>query len=100
MEFSDKLRTLIEDRNFTQKRVALDLNIAPSTMGGYVQGSSEPDFATLVRIAEYFNVSTDYLLGKPSDKTTDADEEELLRIYRSMKEDYRRIYIKQGKAFI
>ena len=69
-------------------------------MGGYVQGSSEPDFDTLIRIAEYFNVSTDYLLNRLSKNTVDQDEEELLRVYRSMKKEYRQIYIEQGKAFL
>lgn len=100
MKFSDKLRMLIEERNLTQKQVAIDLNVAASTMGGYVQGSSEPDFDTLIRIAEYFNVSTDYLLNRLSKNTVDQDEEELLRIYRSMEKEYRQIYIEQGKAFL
>jgi transcriptional regulator with XRE-family HTH domain len=100
MKFSDKLRMLIEERNLTQKQVALDLNVAASTMGGYVQGSSEPDFDTLLKIAEYFNVSTDYLLGRLSETTVDASEEELLRVYRSMKSEYKPIYIRQGKSFI
>ena len=100
MKFSDKLRMLIEERNLTQKQVAIDLNVAASTMGGYVLGSSEPDFDTLIRIAEYFNVSTDYLLNRLSKNTVDQDEEELLRVYRSMKKEYRQIYIEQGKAFL
>ena len=100
MKFSDKLRMLIEERNLTQKQVAIDLNVAASTMGGYVQGSSEPDFDTLIRIAEYFNVSTDYLLNRLSKNTVDQDEEELLRVYRSMEKEYRQIYIEQGKAFL
>ena len=100
MKFSDKLRMLIEERNLTQKQVAIDLNVSASTMGGYVQGSSEPDFDTLIRIAEYFNVSTDYLLNRLSKNTVDQDEEELLRVYRSMEKEYRQIYIEQGKAFL
>ena len=68
MNFSYKLRSLIEERNLTQKQVAIDLNIAPSTMGGYVQGSSEPDFETLKRLANYFDVSTDYLLNIYTEK--------------------------------
>lgn len=69
MNFSYKLRSLIEERNLTQKQVANDLNIAPSTMGGYVQGISEPDFATLKRLATYFEVTTDYLLNMHTNKT-------------------------------
>ena len=56
MDFGVILRELIEERDLTQKQVAHDLNIAPSTMGGYVQGTSEPDFNTLKRLARYFNL--------------------------------------------
>lgn len=100
MKFSDKLRNLIEERNLTQKKVANDLNIAPSTMGGYVQGSSEPDFDTLRRIAEYFNVSTDYLLGVKSTNCNCTGEDELLRIFRSLTNTQQNIFIEQGKVFV
>lgn len=66
MKFSDKLSLLIEECNLTQKRVANDLNIAPSTMGGYVQGSSEADFETLKRLAQYFDLTTDYQAKLPT----------------------------------
>ena len=100
MKFCDKLRSLIEERNLTQKQVATDLNIAPSTMGGYVQGSSEPDFETLKTIANYFDVSTDYLLNIPDKKSADEMEDELLRVFRSMSMEHKKIYIEQGKVFI
>lgn len=100
MKFSDKLRFLIEERNLTQKQVAQDLNIAPSTMGGYVQGMSQPDFDTLKVLAEYFDVTTDYLLDVPTKKTNNELENELLRVFRSIPNEYKTIYIKQGKAFI
>ena len=89
MNFSEKLRLLIDEENITQKQFANDLNIAPSTIGGYVQGISEPDFETLKRIALYFNVSADYLL-----------EEELLRVFRSMTIEQQQLYIEQGKVFV
>ena len=38
MKFSEKLRLLIDEFDITQKQFANDLNIAPSTIGGYVQG--------------------------------------------------------------
>lgn len=100
MKFSGKLRFLIEERNLTQKQIAQDLNIAPSTMGGYVQGMSQPDFDTLKELAEYFDVTTDYLLDVPTKKTNNELENELLRVFRSMPNEYKTIYIKQGKAFI
>lgn len=100
MKFSDKLRLLIEERSLTQKQVAQDLNIAPSTMGGYVQGMSQPDFETLKILANYFEVTSDYLLDIPCKKTNNALEEELLRVFRSISDENKSIYIEQGKAFI
>lgn len=100
MKFSDKLRSLIEERNLTQKQVAKDLNIAPSTMGGYVQGISEPDFETLKRLAQYFDVSSDYLLNIPTNKSNGFMEDELLRVFRSMTAEQQSLYIEQGKVFV
>jgi len=100
LSFSDKLRTLIEEKDYTQKRVATDLNIAPSTMGGYVQGSSEPDFETVRRLAKYFDVSADYLLGIPADKAKNYLEDELLRVFRSMTVEQQKLYVEQGKVFV
>ena len=100
MNFSKKLRLLIDEENITQKQFANDLNIAPSTIGGYVQGISEPDFETLKRIALYFNVSSDYLLNIPENKINNLAEEELLRVFRSMTNEQQQLYIEQGKVFV
>ena len=100
MNFCDKLRCLIEERNLTQKRVATDLNIAPSTIGGYVQGSSEPDFETLKILADYFDVSTDYLLNVKTGNVNNFLEDELLRVFRSMTTEQQSLFIEQGKVFV
>lgn len=100
MKFCDKLRSLIEERNLTQKQAAKDLNIAPSTMGGYVQGISEPDFETLKRLSEYFGVSCDYLLNIHADKSNSFLEDELLRVFRSMTSEQQVLFIEQGKVFV
>lgn len=42
MSFGDNLRALIEERDITQKELAKKLNIAPSTLGSYVQNVREP----------------------------------------------------------
>lgn len=100
MNFGDTLRELIEERDTTQKQVATDLNIAPSTIGGYVQNTSEPDFNTLKLIARYFNVTTDYLLDFHVEKMTSRQEDDILRIVRSLTEEQRELYLEQGKAFL
>ncbi len=100
MNFGDGLRTLLEERNITQKQLAADLNIAPSTIGGYVQNSSEPDFETLKRLARYFDISADYLLDYRFGKAATRQEDDLLRVFRSLSAEQRELYLEQGKVFI
>lgn len=100
MKFGDILRNLINDRNITQKQLASDLNIAPSTLGNYIQDSREPDFQTLKDIANYFNVTVDYLIDNRSPYTKSRNEEEILRIYRSLSPEQQDLYLEQGKAFL
>lgn len=100
MSFGNNLRTLIEERNMTQKELAVHLNIAPSTMGSYVQNTREPDFSTLKLLAEYFDVSIDYLLDYCPGKTNTHQENELLRVFRSLSEQQQYICIEQCKVFV
>ena len=100
MPFYDILRNLIDERGLTQKQLAQDLEIPVSTLGGYVQGTSEPDFETLKLFANYFNVSADYLLNLKIGNTQSGLENELLRIFRSLSTEQQELYLEQGKAFI
>ena len=87
MSFGDNLRTLIEERDITQKELARQLNIAPSTLGSYVQNVREPDFSTLKLLADYFDVSIDYLIDHYQKKTDTRQEQELLRVFRSLTDE-------------
>lgn len=100
MVFSEKLRMLIDERDLTQKELASMLKIPASTLGGYVQGTSEPDFQTLKIIASFFKVSIDYLLDYDSKGNISSREGELLRAFRSLSNEQQDLYIEQGKAFI
>lgn len=100
LEFHQILRSLIEEHNITQKQLAADLNIAASTVGSYVQGVREPDFSILMRLAEYFHVSTDYLLGYRLKSNITPQEENLLQIFRALSREQQELYLEQGKAFL
>lgn len=76
-----KLRKLRENSKLFQKDISKDLNISTSTIGMYEQGRREPDNSTLKKIANYFGVSTDYLLDneKKNAKEDEIREREALR---------------------
>ena len=100
MQFGDILRWLIDENELTQKQLAADLHMATSTLGNYVRNLREPDYATLKRIADYFNVTTDYLLGHhPKPGAIDL-EDTLLRVFRQLPPAQQHIFIEQGKAAV
>ena len=59
-----RLRALREQRNISQLKLSLDLNINQNTLSRYETGVREADYSTLIKIADYFNVSIDYLLER------------------------------------
>lgn len=68
-----RLRDLRESRNIAQAEVARQLNLAKSTIAGYESNSTSPSLDSLCVLAEFYNVSTDYLLGREKNKKLVAD---------------------------
>ena len=97
MKFGDRLRELLELNNLSQKQLGEKLNIAPSTIGNYVRNIREPDHATLIVFADYFNVSVDFLLGKSHGNNMTDEEQLLLTIYKGLNSDYKKILLEQTK---
>lgn len=62
--FSDILRELRLDNKMTQEELSSILCVSRAVLSRYEVGDNEPDFDFLIRVSDYFNVSTDYLLGK------------------------------------
>lgn len=100
MEFNEKLKLLIDAKGITQKQLACDLNIAPTTIGNYVRGIREPDFFMLKQLAAYFNVSCDYLLDYNYSKGDNAPEEELAYLFKAMLPNSKKFFLKQGRLLL
>ena len=64
------LKKLRKEMDVTQSELGNILGVSPSTIGMYEQGRREPDRETLLKLANFFHVSTDYLLGHEDEKTT------------------------------
>lgn len=62
--FHERLKYLRKDNNITQKTISNYLEIHINSYQKYEQGTREPNFDTLLKIANYFNVSIDYLFGR------------------------------------
>lgn len=67
-KFSIRLSSLRKERGLTQGEMAKAINRKRSTYSGYENEDKEPDFETVCLLADYFGVSTDYLLGYSDEK--------------------------------
>ncbi len=62
-----RIRELRRARRVTQLKMAMDLDMSQNTISRYESGEREPGIAELIRIADYFHVSIDYLVGRTDD---------------------------------
>lgn len=97
---ADRIRSLRSEQHLSQQELADILEIGRSTLANYEQGKREPNFETLEKIADYFNVDMNYLTGFsnvknlvalscelpiPSDFWPDEDEETRIERYLAMR---------------
>ncbi|MBR3919851.1 MAG: helix-turn-helix transcriptional regulator [Clostridia bacterium] len=59
-----RLRELRKKKGISQLKLAMDLNMNQNSVSRYENGEREADYVTLIKIADYFNVSIDFLLER------------------------------------
>lgn len=75
--FSERLTQLREDRGLKRQEVADALEISRASLEYYEKGQRKPDIEVAARIAKYYGVSTDYLVGVSAAQVTASDNETL-----------------------
>ena len=100
MKFSSIFRSLLSEQGLTQQSIAKKLNTTQQTVSRWINGQNEPDLKMLNSLADIFNCSVDYLLGREDDfgfiQTTGEDytssEKRIISIYRGLSEREREIF--------
>jgi transcriptional regulator with XRE-family HTH domain len=62
-----RLKELRRKKGLSQLRLAIELNTTQNTISRYETGEREPGISELIKLADYFNVSIDYLLERTDD---------------------------------
>lgn len=70
----NRIRDLREDADLRQSDVASATGIDQRTLSNYETGKTNPDSYAIIKLAEYFNVTTDYLLGVRESNYSDLDQ--------------------------
>lgn len=96
MTFSEMSKSLRQEKKITQIQLAEALQVSKACISMIEIGKNEPTANTLIKYADYFNVSTDYLLGRSDDfgnitvreqkigEILSPDEKEILSTYRKL----------------
>ena len=85
MNFFERFENLLDSHNISRNKLADDLQIRSAIFSEWKKNGNLPNGETAIKIAEYFNVSLDYLLtGEEKNNELSPDEIELLSNYRSL----------------
>ncbi len=92
MNFGLKLKTLMEESQLTQTELAKSIGFTQRAISKWVNLQSEPTETAILKVADYFSVSVDYLLGRtddlgatiPTAQDLSRDEREVLELYDAL----------------
>ena len=68
LKLPERLRILRKEQHLSQQQVAAEVGVGFSTYRRYEGGQREPDASTLARMADFYNVTADYLLGRSDER--------------------------------
>ena len=71
----NRITELRESKKMTQQELAKKLNISRASLSHYEKNRREPDYETLQKIADYFQVSIDYMFGRTANSKEILDEQ-------------------------
>ena len=91
-----RINELLATNNVKQKELAAYLSIPDNTISYFAKGTRVPNTEQIIKIAGYFNVSTDYLLGKTDVRTTDTELKNVAE-YMGLSEDVIEKFARRNK---
>lgn len=90
----ERLQALMDSRNMKKAAFAQAIGISQGNLNDWRNGRSSPSLEKLERIADYFEVSTDYLLGRDDRYPTPTEDAcEMLRIFSSLDREGRTVVL-------
>lgn len=92
-----KLRKLF---GVSQQQLADVIGVSQQSINKYENHNIEPDIETLIAMADYFNTSVDYLIGRTPQQNDDEEAEAFLRTIHKMSKKQKTAYLDIGKTLL
>lgn len=71
----ENLKKLREEKNITQTRLSIEVEVSQEIISHYEIGKSTPNIDNLIKIADFFNCSTDYLLNRTNNPSINKNDD-------------------------
>lgn len=78
--FKDRLEILLNSRGINRQTLANSIDLSPAALSRYVNEFRQPDTTSVIKIAKYFGVTTDWLLGV-TDVPYDTETKKVAELY-------------------
>lgn len=89
MGLPSRLKSLRLEKKLTQEQLGKKINVTKVSISGYEKGTRTPDLDTLQRIADFFDTSVDYLLGRTDEPhPLGYDPDKVEAIFAHRRDDY------------
>ncbi|MBE5750921.1 MAG: helix-turn-helix transcriptional regulator [Clostridiales bacterium] len=99
MELGERIRELRTEKGLYQRELAEKIHIAPNTLSQFESGKAKPSYEVLTAIADFFECSIDFLLGREDDfgniTVSDKSAEAITTEERQLLHDYRLLSVKE-----
>lgn len=101
--FGTRIRDLRENLELSQQDVANHINCSSKVLSNYELDKREPDFDTLIKLCDFFNVTADYLLGRTSNSKyykeieLSSQTETLIHYFEKLPDQYKKDVIRYTK---
>ena len=104
--FSQRLKILRKSFDLSQAKFAKEIGFSQSAIASWENETREPGINALIKIAQYFNTSVDYLIGLPTTAITPEkpaplphDTQELVNIYQALSPAHRSQILEYARYF-
>ena len=100
----NRLKELRTSKGLSMREAAKQLELPPTTYCNWENGEREPNSEMMVRLADFYGVSIDYMIGRTDEREVKAQtfvtrsEDELLSLFRSMNEEQKGLILSTAKA--
>lgn len=85
--YYQRLKDLKEDKDLKQREVAEIIGVAENHYGKYERGEVDITFGRVIKLAEYYNVSLDYIAGRTNDKGGLHSKSEIEKMWEELNKD-------------